>query len=164
MAELRAELAQLTGFPVSRQSFACNSMLLWLGPHPQSVDAVGLLIHPVWQLVLPGRDIVSSDEFPMPEPEPTAAEDDSQNRLFWDRASRLGGLRLERASVLEPGMRLLLSFEGGATLEQWPCAPDSNGDGDENDGMEDWNLRIYARDARYTVRSDAIVRGSVEHG
>lgn len=154
--ELRAELSRLAGLPVSRQSFAANSMLLWLGPHPKSPDAVGLFIHPVWQLVLPGRDIVSSEECPVP----SAPGDNGPTRAFWDRAKHLGGLHVEQAAVLEPGMRLLLAFEGGATLEQWPPEPD----GDEEDGMEDWNLRLYARDARYTICSGGIVLGSVEHG
>jgi hypothetical protein len=155
-AELTAELARLKGLPVSRQSFAANSMLLWLGPHPRSPDAIGLLVHPVWQLVLPGRDIISSEECPQPAP----AGDDGPTRSFWSRAARLAGLNVERAALLAPGMRLFLAFEGGATLEQWPSEPG----GDEEDGMEDWNLRLYARDARYTIRGGGIVLGSVEHG
>ncbi|HEX8191962.1 MAG TPA: hypothetical protein VF552_03600 [Allosphingosinicella sp.] len=161
--ELRAELARLAGLPVSRQTFAGNSMLLWLGPHPRSADAIGLFIHPVWQLVLHGGGIVSSDECPMPDPDPSP-EYDRHVRSFWDRAGRLAGLRVQRAALLMPGLRLLIAFEGGATLEQWPPEPDGDVADDANDGTEDWNLRLYASDMRYTIGAGGIVRGSVEHG
>lgn len=155
-ARLPETLRSLAGLAVSRVAPAANSIYLWLGPDPTSDDAIGLAIHPPWQLAVPGRDIVSSDEAAHPRDCADAAAYRLQMVRFWRRLDVLKDRRLEQARLVQPQNGLCLAFDGGLVLEQWPCC---RGD---DDWFEDWNLRFYAHDRRYTVTAEDIVLGTID--
>ncbi|HEY0013567.1 MAG TPA: hypothetical protein VGB79_12045 [Allosphingosinicella sp.] len=158
-ARLREALGTLSGLPVSRKGFAANSIHIWLGPHPMRDDAIAFLVHPAWQLLIPGRDIVSSDEAPAARDGDDEAAYRAGMERFWRRTDMLGRRRLEQASLIQPQNRLRLVFDGELVLEQWPSSPFPE---EDDEGFEDWNLRFYARGERFTVTRDAVVVGTID--